>query len=163
MSDDSKTADGPEPAGARAPRGDSWGAAVGMETLEASGERVRTRVVIGPQHHQPYGIVHGGVYCSIVEGVASYGAGINVHESGSGKSVVGVSNHTDFLRSHGEGELIAVGEPVHVGRNAQLWKVDIRRTSDDKLVAQGQVRFHVLQRTGDEVRAYARERDHRDG
>jgi acyl-coenzyme A thioesterase PaaI-like protein len=33
---------------------------------------------------------------------------------------------------------------VHHGRSAQLWTVEIRRSSDQELVARGQVRFHVL-------------------
>ena len=122
---------------------DAWGERVGMEILEAGPERMRARVVAGPQHHQPYGILHGGVYCSIVEGVASHGAGLAAHAAGQ-RGIVGVSNHTDFLRSHSEGALVAEAEPLHVGRTQQLWQVVIRRESDGKTVARGQVRFHVL-------------------
>ena len=48
---------------------------------------------------------------------------------------VGVTNSTDFLRSHSEGELLAEGRPVHIGRSAQIWIVEIRRGSDGVLVA----------------------------
>jgi acyl-coenzyme A thioesterase PaaI-like protein len=54
---------------------DAWGRALGIEMLEVTPERVRARLDAGPRHHQPYGVRHGGVYCSIVEAVASYGAG----------------------------------------------------------------------------------------
>lgn len=120
------------------------GEGVGIEMLEAGPERVRARVLADRRHHQPYGIVHGGVYCAIVEDVASRGAGLAAAARGHGAGVVGVSNHTDFLRSHDEGELVAEGTPVHVGRSAQLWQVEIRRTRDGALVARGQVRFQVL-------------------
>lgn len=123
-----------------------WGGgALGIRILEATAERVRAEVEIGPAHHQPYGIAHGGVYCSIVEDVASNGAGRAAMARGQ-KGVVGVANATDFVRSHGAGWLDAVGEPIHVGRSAQLWQVVIRRRSDGALVARGQVRFHVLDR-----------------
>jgi uncharacterized protein (TIGR00369 family) len=122
---------------------DRWGEVLGLEVLEAGPERMRARVRADPRHHQPYGILHGGVYCSIVEGVASQGAGLAARARGAA-GIVGVSNHTDFLRSHSEGVLLAEAEPVHVGRSAQLWRVDVRRESDGKLVAQGKVRFHVL-------------------
>jgi uncharacterized protein (TIGR00369 family) len=121
---------------------DTWGRSVGLEFLEASQTRVVAKVEAGPQHHQPYGILHGGVYCSIVEGVASYGAGQVSHAQGQG--VVGVSNHTDFLRSHSSGRLDVVGEPIHVGRTQQIWEVRITRARDGKLVARGQVRFATL-------------------
>ena len=103
------------------------------------------RLEPGQKHHQPYGILHGGVYCSIVEDVASRGAGAAAARSGQ-RGVVGIANATDFLRSHSSGELRAEGEPVHVSRTQQIWKVLISRASDDKPVARGQVRFQVLDR-----------------
>ncbi len=121
---------------------DIWGQTLGLEFEEVSAERVVATLEAGPQHHQPYGILHGGVYCSIVEGVASYGAGQVSHARGEG--VVGVSNQTDFLRSHSTGRLDIVGEPVHVGRTQQIWQVHITRAKDGKLVARGQVRFATL-------------------
>jgi len=116
-----------------------------LEILEESADRVVGRLEAGPRHHQPYGILHGGVYCSIVEDVASRGAGRAVLESG-GIGVVGVANATDFLRSHGAGELRAVAEPVHQSRTQQIWQVVISRSSDGKAVARGQVRFQILDR-----------------
>jgi 1,4-dihydroxy-2-naphthoyl-CoA hydrolase len=133
---------------------DGWGQCLGLQALEVTPERVRARVEIAPRHHQPYGIVHGGVYSSIVEGVASVGAGTSALTRGQ-RGVVGVANATDFLRSHSasQGPLVAEGVPIHVGRSLQLWQVEIRRESDDKLVARGQVRFHVLSELPEEHRA----------
>lgn len=125
------------------PGPDAWGEVLGLEIVELGPELVRAHMDAAPRHRQPYGILHGGVYCSIVEGVASHGAG-NLARLRGQKGVVGVSNTTDFLRSHSEGRLLAEGRPVHVGRSAHLWSVEIRRASDDALVARGQVRFHVL-------------------
>jgi len=126
---------------------DQWGQQVGQQLLEVTPERVRARIEITPRHHQPYGIVHGGVYCSIVEGVASVGAGTAAVLAGQ-PGVVGVANATDFLRSHSaeQGALLAEGWPIHTGRSLALWQVEIRRERDGKLVARGQVRFHVLDR-----------------
>ena len=145
------------PGTADAPRAigrDQWGECVGLAVGEVTPERVRARIEIGPQHHQPYGIVHGGVYCSIVEGVASIGAGTAAMKRGQ-PGVVGVANATDFLRSHSaeQGALLAEGVPLHTGRSLALWQVEIRRESDAKLVARGQVRFHVLAQLPAERRA----------
>lgn len=137
---------GGERAGGRSGIGpDAWGEQVGVKLLEVTPERVRARVEITARHHQPYGIVHGGVYCSIVEGVASVGAGTAAHVAGL-RGIVGVANATDFLRSHSaaQGALLAEAVPLHTGRSLALWQVEIRRESDAKLVARGQVRFHVL-------------------
>lgn len=131
---------------------DAWGRALGLEMLEVTPERVLARLVAGPQHHQPYGVLHGGVYCSIVEAVASYGAGYRALSLGQ-KGVLGVSNATDFFRSHSTGELRCEGRPLHSGRTAHVWEVSVTRASDGKLVARGQVRFHVLDALPAERRA----------
>ena len=105
-----------------------------------SAERVTASLEPQAKHHQPYGIVHGGVYAAIVESLASYGAGVVAWQMG--KAVVGVSNTTDFIRAHRTGRLEAEGTPVHVGRTQQIWQVVITRASDGKVVARGQVRLH---------------------
>lgn len=122
----------------------TWEEAVGLTWDEVTPEVVRAHVDIVRRHHQPYGIVHGGAWASIVESVASHGAARAVHEVEGIAGVVGTSNLTDFLRSHREGRVDAIGRPVFVGRSQQLWTVEITRASDAKMVARGQVRFQNL-------------------
>ncbi len=92
---------------------------------------------------QPYGLVHGGVYCSIVESLGSLGSALYARSLGM-EGAVGVSNSTDFLRSHRDGRLAAVATPIHRGRTQQLWLVEITRDTDAKLVARGQLRTYNL-------------------
>jgi 1,4-dihydroxy-2-naphthoyl-CoA hydrolase len=114
---------------------------VDLHIDEATPEGVRGWVEVGSQHHQPYGIVHGGVYMSIVEEAASIGASAAVMDQGL--IAVGVNNNTHFLRSMVEGRLDVRAGPVHRGRTQQLWQVDIAR-ADGALVATGQLRVqHV--------------------
>jgi 1,4-dihydroxy-2-naphthoyl-CoA hydrolase len=141
--------------------GDAWTRTLGLRFVEVTPERVLAYLDAGPQHHQPYGVLHGGVYCSIVEAVASYGAGNAALASGQ-RGVLGVSNATDFYRSHAEGELTCVGTPVHAGRSAHVWQVEVTRSADAKLVARGQVRFHVLQELPEERTPAHADREGRD-
>lgn len=129
--------------GTDAHRGTGWEGAMGIVYDERSASRVTAHVDIDERHQQPYGIVHGGMWCSIVESVASHGAAMAAVDLGVA-GVVGTSNLTDFLRSHAAGRVDAVGTPVFVGRSQQLWAVEITRPSDGKLVARGQVRFQNL-------------------
>ncbi|MEH0972062.1 PaaI family thioesterase [Micromonospora sp. CPCC 205546] len=115
-------------------------ALLGLELDEVGGDRVVIRWRVRPELHQPFGIQHGGVYCSVVETAASIGGSLWLGERGR---VVGVSNQTDFLRAVRDGELTAVGTPVHRGRSQQLWQVEIN-DADDRLVARGQVRLQNL-------------------
>ena len=126
-----------------APNADILGgfaAFLGLEFDEANGDRVVIRWKARSELHQPYGIVHGGVYCSVVETAASVGAALWLGERGQ---VVGVSNQTDFRRGGRDGELTAVATPIHRGRLQQLWTVEIR-DEQDRLVSKGQVRLQNI-------------------
>lgn len=114
-----------------------------IELTEMGPDRVVGRVVIQPHHHQPYGVVHGGLYCTLVETLASTGAALWAMEQGM-MGCVGVHNATDFLRSTRDGTLIGTATPIHRGRTQQLWVVDVTREGDGKAVARGQVRLQNL-------------------
>ncbi|MFP4311864.1 MAG: PaaI family thioesterase [Nitriliruptoraceae bacterium] len=116
----------------------------GTGTLGLRWDRLSLAEVAGhldvdERHRQPYGIVHGGVWCAVVESLASVAAALQV--AGSGRVVVGVSNSTDFLRSHRQGRVEAVATPVHVGRSQQVWQVWLTRHDDGRAIARGQVRL----------------------
>jgi 1,4-dihydroxy-2-naphthoyl-CoA hydrolase len=115
---------------------------LGLKFEEATPDRVVISWQVRPELHQPFGIQHGGVYCSVVETAGSVGGSLWLADRGT---VVGVSNQTDFLRAVPDGELRAVGTPVHRGRSQQLWQVEIT-DARERLVARGQVRLQNLSR-----------------
>ncbi len=96
----------------------------------------------GPQHHQPFGILHGGGLASVVETFASVGAWLAVRDSG--RMAVGIANATDFLRPTTAGRMDVVATPFHQGGTQQLWDVIITRAVDGKAVARGRVRLQNL-------------------
>ena len=110
---------------------------------ECAPTRVSGSIAADERHHQPWGIVHGGLYTTAIETFATVGAHDTVKDRG--QRAVGVANATDFLRPHRSGRLEVVAVPVHQGRTQQLWQVDIRRPGDDKLVARGQVRLQNVE------------------
>ena len=64
--------------------------------------RTRAQLEVAPKLLQPMGIVHGGVYCSMIESLASVGRHTWMAANGGG-TVVGVNNNTDFLRAISSG------------------------------------------------------------
>ena len=114
-------------------------AAMKFEIRQATGTRVTGYVDLGPDQHTPWGVVHGGVYCSVVESAASVGASPAVLEHG--QFAVGVNNNTDFIRAMTGGRIDVLAEPIQQGRTQQLWQVLLSRADDGKLVARGQVRL----------------------
>lgn len=110
---------------------------------ELTPTRVAGSVAADERHHQPWGVVHGGLYTTAIESFATIGAFEAVKDTGF--NAVGVSNVTDFLRPHRTGRLGVVAVAVQQGRTQQLWQVDVVRPEDGKLVARGQVRLQNVE------------------
>jgi 1,4-dihydroxy-2-naphthoyl-CoA hydrolase len=97
---------------------------LGVEYLDLTAEGGWARVRIKDKLLQPWRIVHGGVYCSIVEGLASI-------------------SEKNFLRAISAGTVTAVSTPIHRGRRQQVWLVTIT-DDNDRVVARGQVRLQNI-------------------
>lgn len=119
---------------------DGFNEVLGTEFVEVTADRVVLRCTVKPQLLQPYGIVHGGVYCGLVETAASVAAATWLGDRGN---VVGVANHTNFIRATRDGELTVTATPVQRGRTQQLWQVEILDDAQ-RLVARGEVRLANL-------------------
>lgn len=112
---------------------------MGLTYLEVTPDGGRATLEITDKLLQPWGIVHGGVYCAVVESMASVSGHVWLSAHGGG-TVVGVNNNTDFLRAIGSGTVTATSTPIHRGRRQQLWLITI--TDDtERVVARGQVRL----------------------
>ena len=122
--------------------GKGFDSELGLKYIELTPDGGRARLEINDKLLQPAGIVHGGVYCSIVESLASLSGAVWLSENGGG-NVVGVNNNTDFLRAISSGTVRAESTPIHRGRRQQLWLTTI--TDDNgRVVARGQVRLQNL-------------------
>lgn len=125
---------------------------LGLVFTKAGLDEVEAELEIGPEHHQPYGLVHGGVYATMVETLASTGAALNAMPQGL--SAVGLDNHTSFLKAVRGGKLVGRATPIAKGRRTQVWTVQIK-DDRDRLVAEGRVRLLCLEQgasiAGEEV------------
>jgi 1,4-dihydroxy-2-naphthoyl-CoA hydrolase len=121
---------------------------IGLQLDEVGPARVTGHLVVGPAHLQPYGLVHGGVYATIAESLASIGAALTAHQAGLG-GAVGLENHTSFLRAARAGERIeAEAVPRHVGRRVHHWTVTMRAFSDGRELAVSTVRLLTVEPRG---------------
>jgi 1,4-dihydroxy-2-naphthoyl-CoA hydrolase len=117
---------------------------LGVVVDEAGPERVRAHLTIGSVHLQPMGLVHGGVYAALAESLASLGAFINAQNHDAAVSVVGLENHTTFLRAARLGtQVSAEATPRHAGRRTQSWTVSMR-DGDGRELAMSTVRLIVV-------------------
>lgn len=115
---------------------------IGLNFTRVTYESVCCEVPVTPEIHQPYGLVHGGVYSTMIETLASVGAAINAMSRG--QTTVGLENSTSFLRAVRSGTLYGEAVPLTRGKRTQVWNVTVQ---DDKkrLVATGRVRMICLE------------------
>jgi uncharacterized protein (TIGR00369 family) len=99
----------------------------GLELLELEDGLVRARVQVRDEVKQPAGLVHGGVYSSLAESIASMATYLAV--APEGRTAMGLSNQTSFLRPILEGRIHAEARCRHRGRTTWVWEVDF--TDDD--------------------------------
>lgn len=114
-------------------------AASGFVIDEVSSTRLSGHVELGEDHLTPWGVVHGGLYTTIVETAGSVAASHAV--AANDQFAVGVHNATDFLRPSRGGSASVEAEALQQGRTQQLWQVIITDDASSKILARGQLRL----------------------
>jgi 1,4-dihydroxy-2-naphthoyl-CoA hydrolase len=98
------------------------------ETQEMTDEHVLATMSVDDQPVlQPMGIVHGGAYATMAEGMVSEATFRAVYPDGN--IAVGMSNSTSFLRPISTGTIHGEARRRHRGRTTWVWDVDF--TDDD--------------------------------
>jgi 1,4-dihydroxy-2-naphthoyl-CoA hydrolase len=108
----------------------SYDAHSGTEWIDLGPDEARARIAVEDHHRQPMGLVHGGVFATLAEGICSVSTYAAVVDDGM--TISGQSNDTTFLRPISEGHLNAVARPRHRGRTTWVWDVEI--SDDDERV-----------------------------
>lgn len=98
-------------------------ATLGIEITEYTKERVVAKMPVTPKTHQPFGLLHGGVSVVIAETVAS--AGSYQFIDAQSQRAVGLEINANHIRSKRDGEVHAIGVPIHVGRRTIIWDIRI--------------------------------------
>ena len=100
----------------------------GLEFTELADEYAAGRVEVRDELKQPAGLVHGGVYASIAESLASVATQLAV--AADGKYAMALSNHASFLRPIRGGTIHATARARHRGRTTWVWEVEIKDDAD---------------------------------
>jgi len=118
-----------------------WAEAMGLRFVTANEDEVSVEWTVAQQHLQPFGIVHGGVHAGVIESVCSMGAALAAYKRGHKGSVVGLENHTSFIRAVRPGAVLrGTAVPVTRGRTTHVWQAKVT-DEQGRVVAQGTVRL----------------------
>lgn len=109
----------------------------------ATAERVVATMPVTPDHHQPFGLLHGGVSVVLAETAASLGGFLATPD---GQGAAGLEVNANHVRPVRDGTLTATATPLHTGRTTQVWAVKIR-DADDQLVCASRCTLAIVDQT----------------
>jgi uncharacterized protein (TIGR00369 family) len=113
---------------------------LGFEMTEHGDGFVKGIVPVTDRVKQALGLVHGGVYAALAEGLTSLGTWL-AHQQ-DGMIVSGQQNDTSFLRPITEGTVHADCRARHRGRTTWVWECEF--TNDEgKLCALSRVTIAI--------------------
>jgi 1,4-dihydroxy-2-naphthoyl-CoA hydrolase len=105
------------PQGMRSPLDDKLGVVI---TDYDPDRLVATMPVAG--NEQPFGLLHGGATCTLVETIGSVAAALG---AGPDRQVVGIELNASYLGAATSGDVTAVCTPVRRGRTLSTFRIDI--------------------------------------
>ena len=94
---------------------------MGIEITHADADRVEASMPV-EGNTQPYGLLHGGATCALVETIGSVAAAVG---AGPGKQVVGIELNASYLRAATSGTVTAVCTPVRRGRTLSTFLIEV--------------------------------------
>jgi 1,4-dihydroxy-2-naphthoyl-CoA hydrolase len=110
----------------------NFDAHLGTEWISLDPDDARARVAMRDELRQPYGILHGGVYSSLIESICSYATAVAVYDDG--KIAMGQAIEVSFLRPVTSGHAEVRATARHRGRTTWIWQAEVR-DDDDRLCA----------------------------
>lgn len=109
---------------------------VGVEWLDDDPDRARARVEVRDDLLQPFGLMHGGVFSTLVESVCSRATALAVLSDGM--AAMGQTISVNFLRPVLEGSAEVRARARHRGRTTWVWDAEVV-DSEDRLCALAQM------------------------
>lgn len=111
-----------------------------MEITDVSWGVAQLEIDLDTKHLQPFGLVHGGVYSTILDAAGFWGVYSQV-EAGVGMTTVELK--VNYLSPVKSGKLLAEGRCVRLGRSLGLGEADVRDLNGN-LVAHATTTLMVL-------------------
>jgi len=96
---------------------------IGTEWLDDDPDHARVRLAVREELLQPIGLLHGGVFSTLVESVCSRATALSVIDQGM--AAMGQSISVSFIRPITEGAAEVKATARHRGRTTWVWDAEV--------------------------------------
>lgn len=122
--------------------GNTMASFLGLKFTEVGEDFLRMSMPVNEKTVQPYGYIHGGANCVLIETVGSIASALVIDISK--EYCVGIEINANHLRSVTKGEVIGTARPLHLGRTTHVWEVKIQ-DEENRLSCAGRITVAILQ------------------
>ena len=120
--------------------------ALGITITDLGKNYVHGKMPVDKRTKQPFGVLHGGASVALAETLGSIGGGLQVNQETHG--VVGVEINASHLNSINSGWVYGKAEPIRIGRNIQVWEIQIT-DQYDKIICQSRLTLAKIKKRHD--------------
>lgn len=106
---------------------------MGVELVEASYERLHSRLVVRPELIAPNGFLHAATVIALADTTCGYATLINLPDGID--SFTTIELKSNFLGTVREGAIYCITTPVHRGRSTQVWDGAVHNEANDRQIA----------------------------
>jgi len=93
-----------------------------IEVTEVGDDYLVAKMPVDGRHHQPMGLLHGGVSVVLAESVGSIASNLALDND---HYAVGLEVNANHLRSVRSGYVYATARAVHLGKTTHVWSIEI--------------------------------------
>lgn len=119
----------------------TMGAFLDLKFTEIGEDYLKMTMPVSEKTKQPYGYIHGGANCVLIETIGSIASALVIDTSKF--YCVGIEINANHLRSVTEGLVLATARPLHLGRTTHVWEVKITESAG-KLSCAGRLTVAIL-------------------
>ncbi len=107
---------------------------LGIEYTDVDLEKgyLEAKMPVGPQVHQPMGLLHGGASAALAESLGSAASAMMLDREKF--AVLGIELSCNHLKAKRSGEVTGRAHILHKGRSTHLWEIEIR-DEENKLIS----------------------------
>lgn len=114
---------------------------LGIKITERGEDYLKGTMPVGPNTHQPQGILHGGASVALAETLGSVAGNLACDAD---SYCVGLEINANHLSGMSEGNVVGIAKPIHIGRSTHVWEIRMHNEANEKPVCISRITLAVL-------------------
>ncbi len=115
---------------------------LGIRYSNVGEDYLQATMPVGPQTHQPLGMLHGGASVVLAETLGSVAGNLSVSRD---YYCVGLEINANHVRAKRDGFVTGTTRPLHLGATTQLWQIEIQ-DERQRLICTSRITLAILKK-----------------